>query len=104
MGQIYGIDLASEKFDVSFVDERGKAKHIVVKNIRTQVERFLDNLPEDAHIVAEHTGVYGDLLLLEANIRGTAISYVSGYEIRHRMVILLMHPESESMENVIMIN
>lgn len=85
MGQIYGIDLASEKFDVSFVDEQGKAKHIVVKNTRSQVEKFLDNLPEDAHIVAEHTGVYGDLLLLEANIRGITISYVSGYEIRHRM-------------------
>lgn len=85
MGQIYGIDLASEKFDVSFVDEQGKVKHIVVKNIRTQVVRFLDNLPEEAHLVAEHTGVYGDLLLLEANIRGITISYVSGYEIRHRM-------------------
>ncbi len=85
MEQIYGIDLASEKFDVSFVDEQGKSRHIVVKNIRSQVERFLDNLPEDAHIVAEHTGVYGDLLLLEANIRGRTISYVSGYEIRHRM-------------------
>lgn len=85
MVQIYGIDLASEKFDVSFVDEDGKTRHIVVKNTHSQVVKFLESLPKGAHLVAEHTGVYGDLLLLEANIRGIAISYVSGYEIRHRM-------------------
>lgn len=85
MRQIYGIDLASEKFDVSFIDEQGNAKHFVVKNSRSQVTKFLNSLPDGAHIVAEHTGVYGDLLLLEANIRNILISYVSGYEIRHRM-------------------
>ncbi|MDE6644302.1 MAG: IS110 family transposase [Muribaculaceae bacterium] len=81
--QIYGIDLASEKFDVSFLDNDGVAKHIVVKNVRPQIEKFLDKLPHDCRIVAEHTGVYGDLLLKLADIRGISISYVSGYEIRH---------------------
>lgn len=83
--QIYGIDLASEKFDVSFVDEDGRPRHMVVKNAITQIERFLDNLPADAHIVAEHTGVYGDLLLYLADIRGIAVSYVQAYAIKHSM-------------------
>lgn len=83
--QIYGIDLASEKFDVSFVDIDGVVKHIVVKNKRTQIEKFLDKLPCDCRIVAEHTGVYGDLLLKLADIRNIPISYVSGYEIRHSL-------------------
>lgn len=83
--QIYGIDLASEKFDVSFVDDDGVAKHIVVKNTRAQIEKFLDKLPYDCRIVAEHTGVYGDMLLKLADIRNISLSYVSGYEIRHSM-------------------
>lgn len=81
--QIYGIDLASEKFDVSFIDNRGIARHIVVKNRKAQIERFLDKLPDGCRIVAEHTGVYGDLLLKLADIRSIPVSYVSGYEIRH---------------------
>ena len=83
--QIYGIDLASEKFDVSFVDSDGKIKHIVVKNTKSQIEKFLDKLPEDCRIVAEHTGVYGDLLLMLADVRAIPVSYVSGYEIKHSM-------------------
>lgn len=83
--QIYGIDLASEKFDVSFLDPKGKARHIVVKNNRQQIEKFLTQLPEDCRLVAEHTGVYGDMLLKLADLRGIPVSYVSGYEIRHSM-------------------
>lgn len=83
--QIYGIDLASEKFDVSFVNSEGQTKHFVVKNTRLQIEKFLDNLPDDILLVAEHTGVYGDLLLKLADMRDIPVSYVSGYEIRHCM-------------------
>lgn len=83
--QIYGIDLASEKFDVSFVDENGKERHIIVKNTFAQIEKFLDKLPSDAHIVAEHTGVYGDLLLYLADSRDIAVSYVQAYAIKHSM-------------------
>lgn len=83
--QIYGIDLASEKFDVSFINSEGKTMHIVVKNTKAQIEKFLDKLPDDSCIVAEHTGVYGDLLLMLADIRNIPISYVSGYEIKHSM-------------------
>ena len=85
MAQIYGIDLASEKFDVSFVDNEGKIHHKVVKNTRSQIEKFLETLPQDCRLVAEYTGVYGDLLLMLADIRSIPVSYVSGYEIRHSM-------------------
>lgn len=83
--QIYGIDLASEKFDVSFVDSKGQVRHLVVKNTRSQIEKFLDKLPDDCRLVAEHTGVYGDMLLKLAGIRNISVSYVSGYEIKHSM-------------------
>lgn len=83
--QIYGIDLASEKFDASFIDSEGRVKHIVVKNARSQIEKFLDKLPNDCRLVAEHTGVYGDMLLQLADIRNIPVSYVSGYEIKHSM-------------------
>lgn len=75
--------MASEKFDVSFRDEQGNVHHKVVKNTRAQVERFLDSLPQGCRLVAEHTGVYGDLLLMLASIRSIPVSYVSGYEIKH---------------------
>lgn len=83
--QIYGIDLASEKFDASFIDSDGRARHIVVKNTKPQIEKFLDTLPADCRLVAEHTGVYGDLLLKLADIRNIPVSYVSGYEVKHSM-------------------
>lgn len=83
--QIYGIDLASEKFDVSFVNAEGQAKHIVVKNTMSQIEKFLDKLPDGCRLVAEYTGVYGDMLLKLADIRNIHVSYVSGYEIKHSM-------------------
>lgn len=83
--QIYGIDLASQKFDVSFVDAAGKTRHTVVKNSESQIERFLDKLPPESRLVAEHTGAYGDLLLMLADRRGIPVSYVSGYEIKHSM-------------------
>lgn len=83
--QIYGIDLASEKFDVSFIDSNGRTRHEVIKNTHAQIEKFLDRLPEDSRLVAEHTGVYGDMLLMLADLRNIPVSYVSGYEIKHRM-------------------
>lgn len=77
--------MASEKFDVNCLDENGNARHFIVKNTVPQIEKFLDGLPQNARIVAEHTGVYGDALLMLADLRGIAVSYVSGYEIKHSM-------------------
>ena len=67
--QIDGIDLAKEKFDVSCFDLTSKKVsnqplHNVVKNNFKSIGRFLETLPSDAVLVAEHTGVYGDTLLM----------------------------------------
>ena len=75
--QIYGIDLAKEKFDVSFFDLTSKKvsnqpSHKVVKNNFKSIGRFLEILPSDAVLVAEHTGVYGDTLLkccMDSNVK-----------------------------------
>lgn len=83
MAQIYGIDLSSEKFDVNFLDAKGTVCHMIVRNEQKSIGRFLDSLPEDVWLVAEHTGVYGDLLLYLSTIRGVRVSYVSGYEVKH---------------------
>ena len=86
--QSYGIDLAKEKFDVSFFDLTSKKvsnqpSHKVVKNNLKSIGRFLETLPSDAVLVAEHTGVYGDTLLkccMDSNVK---IAFVGGYVI-HR--------------------
>ena len=75
--QIYGIDLAKEKFDVSFFDLTSKKvsnqpSHKVVKNYFKNIGRFLEALPSNAVLVAEHTGVYGDTLLkccMDSNVK-----------------------------------
>lgn len=72
MAQIYGIDLGMASFDVSFCNAKGVSKHLRgVKNNVGGITKFLSSLPEDALLCAEHTGVYGDLLLFlctESNI------------------------------------
>ena len=75
--QIYGINLAKEKFDVSFCDLTSKKvsnqpSHKVVKNNFKSIGRFLEILPSDAVLVTEHTGVYGDTLLkccIDSNVK-----------------------------------
>lgn len=75
--QIYGINLAKEKFDVSFFDLTSKKisnqpSHKVVKNNFKSIGRFLETLPSDAVLVVEHTGVYGDTLLkccMDSNVK-----------------------------------
>ena len=39
--QVYGIDLSKEKFDVSFIDAKGKEKNREVKNAVVSISRFL---------------------------------------------------------------
>lgn len=79
----YGIDLAKEKFDVSFINEIGSEQVKVVKNNLTSISSFLKNLPNDAVLCAEHTGSYGDLLVFLSNQNHVPISLVPGYTIKH---------------------
>ena len=56
--QIYGIDLAKEKFDVSFFNPTvkncsGTAEHKVIRNTDKGIQKFHSSLPADAVLVAE---------------------------------------------------
>ena len=62
--QVYGIDLSKEKFDVSFIDAKGKEKKQKVKNAVAPISRFLSSVSKDGILCAEHTGVYGDLYVV----------------------------------------
>lgn len=85
MKQIYGIDLSKEKFDVNFFNKQGKMKHKIYKNTFSGICEFLDLIPEEAILVAEHTGIYGDLLVFIAGQLDVKICLESGYKIRHCM-------------------
>ncbi len=56
-----------EKFVVNFIDERGNERSKTVKNSLVPISKFIESLPDDCILVAEHTGVYGDLLLYLSN-------------------------------------
>ncbi len=85
MEQIYGIDLSQEKFDVNFRKPDGAFKSIIVKNTVLQIDKFLDTVGPDAIICAEHTGVYGEILVYLANLRNYKIALVPGYQIKHSL-------------------
>ena len=61
--QVYGIDLSMEKFDVNFIGLNGKYRNRQVNNSFVAISKFLMTLPDDFILCAEHTGVYGDLLV-----------------------------------------
>lgn len=85
MEQIYGIDLSQEKFDVNFRKSDGTFKSIIVKNSVSQIDKFLDTVKPDAILCAEHTGVYGEMLVHLANLRNYRIALVPGYQIKHSL-------------------
>jgi len=81
--QVYGIDLSMEKFDVNYIDSNGKVKNKEMKNGITSISKFLLNVPKGGILCAEHTGVYGDLLVYLCNQVNIPIALVPGYTIRH---------------------
>ena len=83
--QVYGIDLSMEKFDVNFLDAKGKEKNREVKNGVISISRFLSTVPEDGVLCAEHTGAYGDLLVSLCNQASIPIALVPGYSIKHSL-------------------
>jgi len=86
--QVYGIDLSMEKFDVNFIDAKGKEKNKEVKNGVVSISRFLSSVPEDGILCAEHTGAYGDLLVYLCNQANIPIALVPGYTIKHSLGLL----------------
>jgi transposase len=85
MRQIYGIDLAKEKFDVNFLSLNGEEKSIVVDNRFQAIVNFLERIPANAILCCEYTGVYGELLCHLAISMGIAIARATGYEIKHSL-------------------
>jgi transposase len=83
--QVYGIDLSKEKFDVNFIDAKGKEKKQEVKNAVASISRFLSSVSGDGILCAEHTGAYGDLLVYLCNQMNVPISLVPGYTIKHSL-------------------
>lgn len=88
MRQIYGIDLSQEKFDVNFLSANNKAKSFIVKNNLNGIIGFLEKLPENALLCAEHTGVYGELLVFVCSCMNIPICLSTGYEIKHSLGLL----------------
>ena len=88
MELIYGIDLSKEKFDVNFINQIGEMDHLIIKNTFKAICKFLENIPKGATLVAEHTGVYGELLVFLANHMNINICLHSGYGIRHSLGLL----------------
>jgi len=86
--QVYGIDLSKEKFDVNFIDAKGKEKKQEVKNAVASISRFLSSVSEDSILCAEHTGVYGDILVYLCNQMNISIALVPGYTIKHSLGLL----------------
>jgi transposase len=83
--QVYGIDLSKEKFDVNFIDAKGKEKKQEVKNAVASISRFLSSVSGDGILCAEHTGAYGDLLVYLCNQMKVPIALVPGYTIKHSL-------------------
>ena len=83
--QVYGIDLSMEKFDVNFIDAKGKEKNREMKNGVVAISKFLSTVPRDGILCAEHTGVYGDLLVYLCNQLKVPIALVPGYSMKHSL-------------------
>ena len=77
-----------EKFNVNFIDSKGKEKEKEVKNGVVSISKFLSTVPKDAVLCAEHTGAYGDLLVYLCNQEKIPIALVPGYTIKHSLGIL----------------
>ena len=59
-----------------------------MKNGVVSISKFLSTVPKDALLCAEHTGVYGDLLVYLCNQVEIPIALVPGYTIKHSLGLL----------------
>ena len=98
--QVYGIDLSLEKFDVNFLTSEGKEKNLTIKNAIFPIEKFLSSLPANAVLCAEHTGIYGDLLVYLCNQLKIDISLIPGYTIRHSLGLIKGKTDPADAKNI----
>lgn len=86
--QVYGIDLSKENFDVNFLNASGNEMKKRVKNNLISISKFLEEVPSGSILCAEHTGIYGDLLVHLCNALDMPIALVPGYTIKHSLGLL----------------
>lgn len=79
--QIYGIDISSAHLDIHSQDSDKKPFVKRIGNGFKSICKFLEQLPKDSVLCAEHTGVYGNLLVHLANSYGFRIALIDGYVI-----------------------
>ena len=60
--------------------QKEKKEQEEVKNRVVSISKFLSSVPEDGILCAEHTGVYGDLLVYLCNQVDIPIALVPGYK------------------------
>lgn len=83
--QIYGIDISKNHLDVHGVKENGNIFNKRIANKLKAISKFLESIPKDSLVCAEHTGVYGDLLVQLANCLGIKIALIPGYTLKKSM-------------------
>jgi len=88
MRQIYGIDLSKKKLDISFIDKNGFRQHKVIDNNLVRISRFIEHLPANSVLCAEHTGTPGNLLRFLAHISEVPVILVTGYEVKHGLGLI----------------
>ena len=79
--RIYGIDIANQHLDIYSEDENGKPMIKRISNKLKPIVKFLCSIPKESIICAEHTGVYGNLLVQIANSLDFKIALIEGYVI-----------------------
>jgi transposase len=82
---MYGIDVSKMKLDISFIDNNGLKQHKIIDNTLSKIALFLEQLPLDAALCAEHTGTPGNLLRFLSHVINIPLFLVTGYEVKHSL-------------------
>ena len=79
--QVYGIDIANTHLDIYWQDTNEKVFVKRIANKFKSITKFLQNINPKSIICAEHTGVYGDLLVELCCCSDISIALIEGYTI-----------------------
>ena len=82
MRNIYGIDLSKNKIDVCFLNSQRIIQHQTIANTLSRLTIFMEQLPADAVLCAEHTGTPGNLLRFLAHGNQIPLILITGYEVK----------------------
>ncbi len=83
---IYGIDISKGYLDLfSHNQDDDKSFTKRIKNKQGPITRFLESIPDDAILCAEHTGIYGNLLVQLTTCINIKIALVQPFTIKKSM-------------------